>query len=221
MNHIFLILLVLIVQATAFSQDTPIKKNIGDEPYPAPVMYDNVTLDEAKLIGLFENQEVGNMHVYSHLKQEDRYFYNGTPITPTFSKFFNDEIAYQTNVSGKEPRAVFSIRGEAEELYLIRFVGNDWDNELALFGWNNGKLEKRITIAKYSCENDSCLQIDSWLQDINGDTRLDIVQKAKKATKKGKGKSNTTVYLMDQNGVFRKTKYDHIELNDYRMENLW
>ena len=83
-------------------------------------------------------------------------------------------------------------------------------------------MVKRHILAYQDCNNNRCVQLDSWLQDVNGDTRLDIIQK-RKVTKKRSGKTvvKPTIYLMGQEGKFHKTKnLGMVNLNDYIMEDL-
>lgn len=218
MKYLPFILSLLIYTAPLFSQD---KEEVGDEPYPAPVMYNNLSLQEAKLIKQFEDKDVSNLHIYADVKQDDDYFFKGKPLDANFSEFFNDDLEAQTKIKGQEPQAVFSIRGEARELYLIRSLGNGAGHEVALYELDNGKLQKYLPLASYQCHDGKCTQLDSWIQDINGDTRLDIIQVSKKTDENGKMKVTSKVFLMDQEGHLIKSKNIKIDLNDYPMQSLW
>lgn len=212
----------LLFQATAFSQNTPTKKQVGGEPYPAPVSYQNISLDQAEFIKLFESKNVGNLHIYPLVKQDKTAdFFDGKPITSSFSNLLTGDLFKQSFIRNEEPRALFSIRGNGEELYIIRLPDDVSEGEIALYGWNNGKMEKRQTLATYGCKRNHCVQVDSWIQDVNGDTRLDVIQVKKTIRDVGKKvKIEKTVYLMDDNGLFKKSKYDGIDYADYKSMSM-
>ncbi|MEZ4953050.1 MAG: hypothetical protein R2825_05695 [Saprospiraceae bacterium] len=220
MENLLFILSLLISTIPLFSQDQD-KEVVGDEPYPAPVMYHNLSLQEAKLIKQFESKDVSNLHIYADVKQDGDYFFKGKPLDADFSEFFSGDLEEQTKIKGQEPQAVFSIRGEAKELYIIRTLGNGSGHEIALYELDNGKLQKYLPLASYQCQDGKCTQLDSWIQDINGDTRLDIIQVAKLTGKNGKEKISSKVYLMDQEGHLIKSKNTKIDLDDYPMQSLW
>ncbi|MBI1228294.1 MAG: hypothetical protein GC192_23875 [Bacteroidetes bacterium] len=215
-----LILLMLMLQINAEAQNTPTKKQVGAEPYPAPVSYKNISMDQAEFIKLFESKNVGNLHVYPLAKQDKpSEFFEGKPIDSGFSNLLTGDLAKQSFIRNEEPRALFSIRGNGEELYIIRLPSDVSGGEIALYGWNNGKMDKRQTLATYDCTRNHCVQVDSWIQDVNGDTRLDVVQVKRTTRDNGKKvKIDKTVYLMDDNGLFKKSKYNELDFANYQVQ---
>ncbi len=215
-----LTLLMLLMQLNVFSQTTPTKKQVGAEPYPAPVSYQNISIEQAKFIKLFESKNVGNLHVYPLVKQDDGSdFFEGKPIDSGYADLLSGDLAKQTFIRNAEPRAVFSIRGNDEEYYIIRLPADVSKGEIAIYGWNNGKLEKRQTLATYACKRTRCVQMDSWIQDVNGDTRLDVIQVKKTTRANGKKvKIEKVLYLMNDKGVFKKSNDDQVDFSDYQVQ---
>ncbi len=214
-------LLIFTLQLTA--QESGSEYYPKDEPYPAPVSYANLTEEEAAFIALFEDKNVGNLHVYSSksASPDVNYFYKGQPVPPALKDILPEKLALLTYLKGSEPHAVASIPGEAEELYLLRIPGGDWDNQISLYAMNGGQLEKLETLAYYDCNARRCLQQDSWLQDVNGDTRLDIITRQRKIRQNNaRVKYKTTVLLMQEDGTFRKSRKTDIAEKDYQMHKL-
>lgn len=222
MNSLKLTILAILIHVNVFSQTNNEKKLRGAEPYPAPVSYENISLEQAEFIKLFEDKDVSNLHVYPLVKQEkESAFLQGKTIDSGFSNLLEGFLSKQTFVTNAEPKAVFRIRGEGEEYYIIRLPIDVSGGEIALYGWNNGKLEKKQKLASYSCKRNHCTQVDSWIQDVNGDTRLDIVQIKKTTRKNGmKVRIDKVVYLMDNNGLLKKSNGQMVDFSDYQTQNL-
>lgn len=196
-------------------------KQAGEEPYPAPAMYDNVTADEAAFIALFDDKNVGNTHVYVPKKGKklgDHEPY-GSKITNGFKNFLPDDMGRMVHVKGGEPRALYSIRGGNGELYVIQSTDFSGNTTIGLYSLNNESVRKIKDLAYLKCKESGCLQMDSWLQDIDGDTRIDIIQKrAKTKTSNGKVKMKTKTYRIQRDGSLKRDKKLKIEENDYMME---
>lgn len=195
----------------------------GDEPYPAPVSFADLTKEEAAFINLFNNENVTNLHVYASTREapDQAYYYHGTPILPVFKDMLPSKLSSLTYLRGKEPHAISSMRGNGEQLYLLRLPGENWNNKIAIYAMDNGELTELHTLASYTCNKAGrCIQQDSWLQDLNGDTLLDIITKKRTTRKNGKSKVKTSVYLMTDKGVFKKARKMEIEEGDYKFQEL-
>lgn len=209
--------MALLSVQTAFSQD----KSTGEEPYPAPAMYDNVTASEANFIALFEDKNVGNTHVYIPKRGKmvgDNEPY-GSIISKEFKDFLPTDVQMMVHVEGSEPRALYSIRGGNGELYVIQTTDRMGNQTIGLYALNNESVTKLKDLAYLRCKESGCRQMDSWLQDIDGDTRIDIIQKrAKTKTANGRTKVKTTTYRIQRDGSLKKDKKLAIDEADYIME---
>ena len=201
-----------------WSQDTGDDLPQGDEPYPAPVSYADLSPLEANFIGLFNSENVTNLHVHAIPSPEGDYPFEGTPITQEYNGLLQGNLASQTFVKGEEPRAVMSMRGNGEELYLVRQPSGEWKGELALFSMEDGKLRGLEVLAYRKCNSLRCVQQDSWLQDVNGDGLLDIIQKKQVTRGYSVARSKTKVFLMEPDGSFKRTKPTMIDQTDYQVE---
>jgi hypothetical protein len=76
-------------------------------------------------------------------------------------------------------------------------------------------------VSYYDCNPRRCVQQDSWLQDVNGDTRLDIITKKRTIrSNSGRLKIKTYVRLMQEDGTFKKSRKTLVDEKDYQMQKL-
>lgn len=191
-----------------------------DEPYPAPVSFADISDKMAAFIAIFNDENVSNLHVYASKNPipDQAYYYKGTPVYPVFKDFLPSKLSNLTHIQNGQPHAISSIRGNGVELYLVRIPGEKWDNQIGIYTMNGGSLMELETLAYYDCNQARCVQQDSWLQDLNGDTLLDIITKNRTIRKNGTSKTKTTVFLMTDKGTFKKSRQTQIEEADYIMQ---
>jgi len=181
------------------------------------------TLEGAAFATFFEETNVGNLHIYSTAEPtaELDYFFRGTPLPEglygVFPREWREELPGSVNV-----QAVYAIKGDAKPYYILRLEGTGSRNTLELFEMVDGALQHRQTLAIYWCEAGQCLQQDAWLQDLDGDTRFDLIKKVRIwGATRGKEIGEYNVVLKQlENGEFEPTGTIPVELNDYRMEEL-
>ena len=199
------------------------KRRAGEEPFPAPASYANVTANESAFIALFEDKNIGTTHIYaprSGSVSKD-YPHQGTVISTAFQRFFPGDIARTMNIKGGEPVALYSIRGGNGELYVIRTTDFNGNHSIGLYALNNESVRKVKDLAHLKCVESGCRQMDSWLQDVDGDTRLDIIQKTTYIkTGKKNNKERTRIYSIQRNGTVKPAKKLNVEAGDYQMEKM-
>ena len=181
--------------------------------------------DMETFINLFESQNVGNLHCYSRLPNVDNsnYFFEGKEIAPKFEKHLSSSIKKKINQTSNSPFATGAIRGKnLDNDYFILRVPKPNDTDLLILTTiNNNKLTSKKELAYFRKKKKKYHQLDSWLQDLNGDTKLDLIQKKRIMNKDGKIlNEKTMVYLQKPNGKFKKSKNTPIEKSDYKMQ-LW
>ncbi len=222
MKNIPLYIILIFSFSNLTAQEEGAEYNTPDEPYPAPVSYANLTEEEANFIGLFRDENIGNLHVFasSDPTPSDAYFFKGSPINSTFKDIMPADIADLTHFQDGQPHAVLSLRGDGEELYVLRLPGERYQNQLALYDLDNGQLRKIKTLAYYQCKDIRCIQQDSWIQDVNGDARLDIITKRKVTRPNGKEQVKTKVYFMNTDGNFKRTRKANITEKNYLFESI-
>lgn len=150
---------------------------LDQQQYPA-----NNTADskrEAIFASYFEEANVSNLHVYAPLQAADHsYYFQGTELPRGLFGIFEKE--WRSSMPDDfTAYALFSIRGNGKPYYLIRFAGKDTDRMIGLFEMIGDQLHYKCTLASYWCSDAYCLQKDSWLQDFDGDVRLDVLTKVK------------------------------------------
>ncbi|WP_020539206.1 hypothetical protein [Lewinella cohaerens] len=167
----------------------------------------------------FEIANVGNLHLFAPTKTQndpDFTFY-GTPVERglyrLFSANWRDELP-----SDFKTYALYKIRYGATDAYLLRFHGPGTQNMIGLFTKKKDQLVFVRNLANYYCSESMCWQMDSWLQDFDGDTRLDILQKARvvQFTLMGAPVDEyTQVLRQNEDGTFSPTEQFSIALKNY------
>ena len=215
MKKIYYVILLLAVMSNTAAQDKY-------EPTNSDFIVAN---DMETFIDLFENQNVGNLHCYSRLPNVDNsnYFFQGQIIAPKFEKHLSSTIKRKIKQTNNSPFATGAIRGKNldNDFYILRVPKPNNTDLLILTKVHNNKLTSKKELAYFRKKKKKYHQMDSWLQDLNGDTKLDLIQKKRIMTKEGKIlNEKTTVYLQKPNGKFKKSKNTNIEKSDYKMQ-LW
>ena len=172
-------------------------------------------------IQLFQSENVGNLHVYAHkgTTPPNDYVFTGQPIGGSHTELFDEEHKRWLSIYQHYAFAVYSIRGDEQQYYIIRLADAKGNNRLELFELNDDQLKHNQTLASYTCEATNCMQVDSWLQDINGDTRIDIIQKSKTYSS-NQSKENLIIFKQTKDGDFIQSTEMHVEKGDYKMEPI-
>jgi hypothetical protein len=172
---------------------------------------------------LFEESNVGNLHVYSldrNSNSPDDYFYGERiprGLYGLFSANWRDEFP-----DDFEAYALFKIKHGASDAYLMRFAGLGTQNLIGLFAIEEEKVVFLRILSSHSCNNSTCWQTDSWIQDFDGDTRLDILQKVRVlqfTLMNAPVEEYSQVLRQDKSGRFVVTKEVNIDLSDYKFRS--
>ncbi len=191
---------------------------------------DNINSSTIKISDLesfknqFEDWNVGNLHIYSQAGStiDDDYYFKGKEVHPNFARYLPKSISDNWIERGKVPSHVAAVRGVMQEDYYILRVDDreKGANTLVLYELTNEKLKPLKTLAYHFNKNNKVYQMDSWMQDVNGDTRLDLIQKTKISDKKGKTRRQKfKVYLQNQPGAFKLSKID-VNVESYKLQKI-
>lgn len=176
---------------------------------------------EAAFAAFFEEANVSNLHVYApQTKEVDLdYYYKGKELPRGMFGIFNPEWRSELPKDAKA-YAVSAIRGNSKPYYIIRFAGKNYDPTIALFEMNGEQLDMLAVLAGFWCAQQYCYQRDSWIQDVDGDTRLDIITKVR-MTDKRRDKTvieeHHTIYKQLADGTIVKTTSLDVDIDDYFM----
>lgn len=195
-------------------------RQIDRNQYPANNTPD--TKREAIFSTYFQEANVSNLHVY--LPESDipyDYYFKGTALPRglfgIFDKEWRDKMPEEF-----QAYAVFSIRGEGKPYYILRFSGAQLDPTIALFEMIGNQLVHKADLATFWCTDKYCLQKDSWLQDFDGDVRLDILTKVKMTDdRRGEQVIDEYYRIMRQleDGAFTRDSQLDVDVNDYFMND--
>lgn len=170
----------------------------------------------------FEEWNVGNLHFYSQKQNENKkdYYFHGKKISPIFQQHVGKILKRSLVESGKEPHAVALVRGKGlDDYYVLRINDGKSNNVLVLYEFQNEQLTPKKTLAYFYKKNGRTYQLDSWMQDVNGDTQLDLIQR--KRITKADGtirKDKTKVLLQKKKGKFKYSRRTKIEQSNYQLE---
>lgn len=157
-----------------------------------------------KLLALFPPMESGIMlHLFPILRVDKpgTYPYQGTLVDTSFLQLFDTETASVWRNAGGE---VFAV-GKYDDFYVCRVPGRYVSSDIALFQQSNGSLARSETVSWAWCDEGWCNQQDAWLQDVNKDGRMDIIQHYTLTDDKGKlREERMTVLVQNENGTFEE-----------------
>lgn len=181
-----------------------------------------------KFNAFFEDRNVGNLHLYASVSTPTAaadYFFYGREIPrgyfdlidPRWRAFFIKDL---------QAYAIGTIKGTAEvnDFYLLRIEVPGTKNTIDLFEMQNGQLVHKQQLATYWCRDHYCIQQDSWILDLNGDTQLDIIKKINLVEYHNKETAHTeeyhTVLLQMEDGSFHRSDQLKVQIEDYQIEKL-
>lgn len=174
-----------------------------------------------RLEGLFPEIEsdAAPLHLYPILRVDNpgNYPYQGSLIDTALYRYFEDETAEIWNTAGGEVMAV----GRYGNFFITRIPGRYVSSDIALFKNTDDKFTRVETIAWAWCDEGWCNQQDAWLQDINKDNLIDIVQHYTLTDDKGRVREERiTVLLQNEEGSFKEEKTLKPRKENYKMANL-
>ncbi|MFK8007564.1 MAG: hypothetical protein AB8H03_14390 [Saprospiraceae bacterium] len=190
----------------------------------------NQTVAKIKLNDLdyFKNQfarwNVGNLHIYSQAKNSTNqdYYFKGEKVDPIFQQYLPKNLKKKVIEEGKEPHHVALVRAQKlKNNYILRINDGKNNNTLVMYGLKKDQLRAKKTLAYFYRKGNRTFQMDSWIQDLNGDTRLDLIQKKQIKVVNGNIlKEQTKVFLQKKNGKFKHSRKTKIETSDYKMQPI-
>ncbi|MFK7936694.1 MAG: hypothetical protein AB8G22_24485 [Saprospiraceae bacterium] len=215
LNFIAIILILLSPFVSIAQQQQALEITPTDQPYPAR---NQATSEKATaFISVFDDTNVGNLHVYAPAigEENEEYFYYGTDITGSFTDMLPRKLRRTLLRTDGKLFATKNIRGVGGEYYIIRTSDKQGNPVLDIYELAGTKLAKVMMLANRKCKEAGCRQMDSWIQDVNGDTRLDIIQKRKK------GKSEKLkVFTQNVQGKFMLDNDVQLNPTDYQLESI-
>ena len=185
----------------------------------------SITIDDFDSFkDLFEVWNVGNLHVFApnpDTANKD-YYFEGEIIEKKFRKHLPLEVQRAMLFNDQKYYAVGIIRGNNnEDFYLVRENSLQTPNQLVLYESINNQLLAKRVIAYFKMKHKKYFQLDTWIQDLDGDTRLDLIQRSRKIIKSRKPKDvKTKVFLQNRDGEFDLSKEYEIEEKDYQFQDL-
>ena len=178
---------------------------------------------ETAFMNAFQPSNVGNMHVYAYsgAQPDAEYFFAGETLGTEMRTLFSNRT--KRTIGTNPSYAVAKIRGGAAQYYLLRYQNKRGNPTLGLFDLRDGTVDPLLTLASADCrKGTSCQQTDSWIQDVDGDTRLDVIQKMGTVRDGEVRRERMRVYQQREDGSFRRNRSLEREVDGttYQMELL-
>ena len=128
--------------------------------------------------GIFEESNVGFLHVYVDPAVDplETYLFRGVEMGE--GEVSQLPQAYLSDLSSTDGKfyAAMAIQGIEENLYLVRFQGEE-GGRIDQFAIRDEQPIHLKTLAYLKCdEPGTCAQLDSYITDVNLDTKFDLIQ---------------------------------------------
>ncbi|WP_116127394.1 hypothetical protein [Lewinella sp. IMCC34183] len=146
----------------------------------------------------FDESNVGFMHVYvePEIDPLDDYFFRGRELTDTAMAMLPTRWRQMADADDATYYGTMAIKGVDENLYITRLSTASGD-QIDMFAIRDGKVEHLKTLATLNCNGTDCTQLDSYITDVNLDTRFDLIQIGRKYSKaSGSTEERRSVYVM-------------------------
>ncbi|THH41065.1 hypothetical protein [Neolewinella litorea] len=146
----------------------------------------------------FDESNVGFLHVYVDPTSDplETYLLRGQEMSDTAVAMLPTRLRRLAKDDNATFYATIAIKGINENLYLTRLDGPRRD-QIDMFAIRDGKVKHLKTLAYLDCAGTECLQMDSYITDVNLDTNFDLIQIARRSTEaNGTTDERRSVYYM-------------------------
>ena len=194
MHHLFLTILCLSVATVSLAQ-SPV--DVGQEGMQTTAAEAATGADY--FATAFNESNVGFLHVYLDPAVDplETYLLRGREMPDTAVAMLPARFRKEAEKDGNTLYATIAVKGIEENLYLTRLDAPRRD-QIDMFAIRDGKIRHLKTLAYLDCAGAECLQMDSYITDVNLDTNFDLIQIARRKTESmGTTDERRTVYYMD------------------------
>lgn len=218
------IFIVLCLFGPALFAQAPAKDRADEAYYVSPYPMGNTPASEraAAFISLFDTENVGNLRVYAardgNLNRE--YPFKGQALPERFLGMLPEPYLSELKRRGGTAYAVYRIKGNRGEHYLLRLPTEKGEHTLVLFDLHGEQLGLVNVLAYAYCGEKGCRQQDGFLTDLDGDTDLDILTKYAASAR---AVPRSVVHLQQDDGGYETVMGwgTEIDLDAYNMQPLF
>lgn len=190
MNYLPL-LLTLLFTASLAAQAPAAGADVGSE-----TLNPTTTEEMDAFRNLFEEESVGFLHVYVDPEVDplETYLFRGTEMGEGEVSLLPDVYLDQIDPNNGKVYAAIYVQGIEEDLYLVRYSGQQ-GGQIDQFAIRNDMPVHLKTLASLDCNTPgNCAQLDSYITDVNLDTRFDLIQISRQDDSQTEG--TRSVYTM-------------------------
>ena len=129
----------------------------------------------------FDESDVGFLHVYVDPNPDplSDYLFRGVELSDTALTMMPARLRKLAKDEDATFYGTMAIHGIDENLYITRLDAPRRD-QIDMFAIRDGRVVHLKTLAYLDCAGTECLQMDSYITDLNLDTRFDLVQIARR-----------------------------------------
>ena len=190
MRHLPLLLVFLLPFALS-AQAPAAGADVGSE------VVDPTTTEEMFAFrNLFEEENVGYLHVYvdPDVDPLETYLFRGIEMGEGEVSLLPDVYLDQIDLDKGKVFAAIYVQGIEEDLYLVRYRGEQ-GGRIDQFAIRDQKPVHLKQLAALACNDPGdCAQLDSYITDVNLDSRFDLIQISR--TEAGDTEGERSVYTM-------------------------
>ncbi|WP_157976187.1 hypothetical protein [Lewinella sp. IMCC34191] len=194
MHHHLLVIFTLLVTASTMAQ-SPV--DVGGEGMQTTALEESTGAD--LFATTFDESNVGYLHIYIDpaIDPLETYLLRGQEMSDTAMAMLPPRFRKMADKEGSTLYSTIAIKGIEENLYLTRLDAPRRD-QIDMFAIRDGRVKHLKTLAYRDCGGNECLQMDSYITDVNLDTNFDLIQIARRKTESmGTTDERRTVYYMD------------------------
>lgn len=157
---------------------------------------------QEQLLSVFDSiSTTPPLHIYPVIDVDNisNYPFAGQQIDTSLYQVFESNSSDVWFESGGKVYAI----GKFENYYLCRIPGRYVSSDIALYTFIDGQFKRAATVAWAWCDEGWCNQQDAWLQDLNRDGRIDLIQHYQLKDNQGHVKEERiSVEIQMENGAF-------------------
>jgi hypothetical protein len=193
MSRHFSLAAFLLLTCTSYAQ-TPV--DVGREGAQTTAIEENTGAD--LWATQFDEESIGFLHVYVDPDPDplETYLFKGRELSQAAIDMMPARLRKLADREDTKVYATKAIMGIGENLYITRIDGPRRD-QIDMFAIRDERVKHLKTLAYRDCGSTECLQMDSYITDVNLDTDFDLIQIARRSTKsQGTTDERRTVYYM-------------------------
>jgi len=156
----------------------------------------------------FNPQPSGILHVYidPSIDPTEVYLFKGREASGTTLALLPGKFQQMAKRMSAKVYATAAIDGDDDSEYFLVRMDGTYEDRIEMFYIDGFKVEHVKTLASRTCRDGKCMQTDTWITDIDGDTTPELIQIQRVMRGDGNSKTKRTVYTRTSGEKWKKSK---------------